>query len=45
MTPAGTAMIATSATTPEPFSARSRNRLLPSQIAIATPTMMHKAYM
>ena len=43
MTPAGTAVIATSDTTPLPSGVAARNLLSPNQIATAIPVMMHSA--
>jgi len=43
MTPAGTAVIATSETTCAPSGVAARNLLSPNQIATATPVMMHSA--
>ena len=43
MTPTGTAVIATSETTPAPRGVAARNLLSPNQTATATPVMMHRA--
>ena len=43
MTPAGTAVMATSDTTPLPSGVAARNLLSPNQMAIAIPVMMHSA--
>ena len=43
MIPAGTAVIATSATIDSPLEVFALKRLSPNQIAIAMPVIMHKA--